>query len=126
MLSYTLVISPCPCEHKYYITRLILWYLVSLRIFKGYYTLSNISKAKPLCLTETRVLTPIIVIPPIIKYILLPKSDEVLMNGTKFTDEISLTFYGYWVFPNSSTLAPLSNGNFTYFQPGVYTVERVS
>jgi len=105
--------SPYPCGSHV---------LVGLEVFKGYYTISNISLAKPLFL-----LNPIIyfcvMMPIVTQYKLLPLSDQIqlIYNGkvqATLSDEISISINGYWII-NSTGI------NHTFFQPGVYTVEAV-
>jgi len=109
--------SPYPCGSQV---------LVGLEVFKGYYTISNISLAKPLLLYNPAIYL-CLMMPPVTQYKLLPLSDQIqlIYNGkvqATLNDEISTSINGYWIVNSTS---PLSGGNFTFFQPGVYTVEAV-
>ncbi|WP_016730498.1 hypothetical protein [Saccharolobus islandicus] len=109
--------SPYPCDSQV---------LVGLKVFKGYYTTSNISLAKPLSLYEPGIyFCPLIY--AVTQYKLLPLSDQVqlIYNGrvqATLNDEISASLNGYWI---TNSISSLSGGKFTFFQPGVYTVEAV-
>ena len=105
--------SPYPCGSHV---------LVGLVVFKGYYTISNISLAKPLLLYNPAIYL-CVMMPPVTQYKLLPLSDQIqlIYNGKvqpTLNDEISISTNGYWII-NSTGI------NHTFFQPGVYTVEAV-
>jgi hypothetical protein len=105
--------SPYPCGSQV---------LVGLEVFKGYYTISNISLAKPLLLYNPAIYL-CVMMPPVTQYKLLPLSDQIqlIYNGKvqpTLNDEISISTNGYWII-NSTSI------NHTFFQPGVYTVEAV-
>jgi hypothetical protein len=105
--------SPYPCGSQV---------LVGLEVFKGYYTISNISLAKPLLLYNPAIYL-CVMMPPVTQYKLLPLSDQIqlIYNGKvqpTLNDEISISTNGYWII-NSTGI------NHTFFQPGVYTVEAV-
>jgi hypothetical protein len=109
--------SPYPCGSQV---------LVGLEVFKGYYTISNISLAKPLLLYNPGIYF-CLMMPPVTQYKLLPLSDQIqlIYNGkvqTTLNDEISVYINGYWII-NSTSSSP--GINHTFFQPGVYTVEAV-
>jgi hypothetical protein len=105
--------SPYPCGSHV---------LVGLEVFKGYYTISNISLAKPLLFYNPRIIfCPMMY--AVTQYKLLPLSDQIqlIYNGkvqATLNDEISTSINGYWIINSTS-------GNYTFFQPGVYTVEAV-
>jgi hypothetical protein len=109
--------SPYPCGSQV---------LVGLKVFKGYYTTSNISLAKPLSLYEPGTyFCPLIY--AVTQYKLLPLSDQVqlIYNGrvqATLNAEISASLNGCWI---TNSISSLSGGKFTFFQPGVYTVEAV-
>ncbi|QIW25366.1 hypothetical protein EWF20_10595 [Sulfolobus sp. S-194] len=109
--------SPFPCGSQV---------LVGLEVFKGYYTASNISLAKPLLFYKPGIYScPVIY--AVTQYKLLPLSDQIqlIYNGkvqVTLNDEISVSLNGYWI-TNSTSL--ISGGRFTLFQPGIYTVEAV-
>ncbi|PVU75160.1 hypothetical protein DDW11_03845 [Sulfolobus sp. SCGC AB-777_G06] len=105
--------SPYPCGSQF---------LVGLEVFKGYYTISNISLAKPLLLYNPAIYL-CVMMPPVAQYKLLPLSDQIqlIYSGkvqATLNDEISISINGYWII-NSTGI------NHTFFQPGVYTVEAV-
>ena len=121
--------SPYPCGPQV---------LVGLEVFKGYYTISNISLAKPLLLYQPGIYNcPMMY--AVTQYKLLPLSDQVqlIYNGkvqATLNDEISTSIKGYWIINSTSSLSGgnytfftslFSGGNYTFFQPGVYTVEAV-
>jgi hypothetical protein len=106
--------SPYPCGSHV---------LVGLEVFKGYYTTSNISLAKPLLFYNPRIIFFCPIMYAVAQYKLLPLSDQIqlIYNGkvqATFNDEISTSINGYWII-NSTGI------NHTFFQPGVYTVEAV-
>ncbi|ACP44711.1 conserved hypothetical protein [Sulfolobus islandicus Y.G.57.14] len=109
--------SPYPCGSQV---------LVGLKVFKGYYTTSNISLAKPLSLYEPGTyFCPLIY--AVTQYKLLQLSDQVqlIYNGrvqATLNAEISASLNGCWI---TNSISSLSGGKFTFFQPGVYTVEAV-
>ncbi|BCS92454.1 hypothetical protein [Metallosphaera javensis (ex Sakai et al. 2022)] len=109
--------SPYPCGDPL---------LVGLEVFRGYYTSSNVTDARPLLLYKPGpYFCPVIRVAN--QYRLMPLSDhmQLIFQGRvleNVSDEISLSLSGYWIATNSGT--PFS-GNFTTFQPGVYTVEAV-
>jgi len=106
--------SPYPCSSHV---------LVGLEVFKGYYTISNISLAKPLLFYNPRIIFFCPMMYAAAQYKLLPLSDQIQLtyNGkvqATLNDEISTSINGYWIINSTS-------GKYTFFQPGVYTVEAV-
>ncbi|BFI76398.1 hypothetical protein [Sulfurisphaera ohwakuensis] len=93
--------------------------LVGFKVFKGYYTIENISMAKPLYFYKPSEYYYCPVIFAVTQYKLLPMSDEIqlIYNGSlqaTMHDVLMASLNGYWI-----------GSNFTYFQPGIYTVEAV-
>ncbi|MBB5253402.1 hypothetical protein [Sulfurisphaera ohwakuensis] len=93
--------------------------LVGFKVFKGYYTIENISMAKPLYFYKPSEYYYCPVIFAVTQYKLLPMSDEIqlIYNGrlqATMHDVLMASLNGYWI-----------GSNFTYFQPGIYTVEAV-
>lgn len=104
--------------------------LVGVKVLKGYYTVSNYSSGKSLQVFKPGVY-PCPLIFAVTTYRFLPMSDRVqlIYNGTvqaTLSDRTSAVVYGYY-FPTSPNVSVLdfSAWNFTYFQPGVYTVVAI-